>query len=109
MNTKQVKRNSKRRVKSVEEKTVQLLKYESKWGTILRACVEESKRTKNNFAGAWVFWRLKEQSAKTPVNLRKLTGLKVLVKTKSTRGGKRAYYAISDVAAIERALKTASF
>jgi hypothetical protein len=92
--------------KNTEARLTDLLKFEPKWRAILHECVEEAKRTGNNFAGAWVFWGLKQRGIKAPNNLRKLMGMGVLVKKGTARGGKRAYYAMSNVAAVEKILRS---
>ena len=88
--------------------TADLIKNNPQWGPILRVCIDRSKRTKNHFAGAWVFWGLKERGIKPPNNLRKLLSVGILVKTKSARTGKRAYYKMADTSAIDRVSRSLS-
>lgn len=71
---------------------------------VVRLCLEMSKRTDNDFAGAWVFDRLKTEGIKMP-NLRSLSSYNIIKKTGGARGGTRAYYSMPDIEGVEKALK----
>ncbi len=75
------------------------------WIPIIKAALEESNRTENDFAGAWVLNRLKEQETiEWFPNLRSLVSYGILKKEDTTRGGKRAYYSMIDPDGVEKAL-----
>lgn len=71
---------------------------------VVRVCLDMAKHTDNDFAGAWVFDRLKVAGIKLP-NLRPLSSYNIIKKTESARGGTRAYYSMPDIEGVEKALK----
>lgn len=78
-----------------------------KWVRVVRVCVEASKRFHGEFAGAWVWQDMKEKigdETRPFPNLKPLVSYGILQKTGSSRGGRRAYYVMLDIAEVERAL-----
>lgn len=76
------------------------------WLPITEVCLEEAKETKGEFAGAWVLARAKKKGVTEWFpNLRLLVGYGVLERKDTTRGGRRAYYRMSDVEGVEKALR----
>jgi hypothetical protein len=87
------------------EQTHLLLKEFPEWFPVLQVCLEQARRgTTDRFAGSWVVWKLQQMDIKPPNNLRKLTSFGILVKTHTTRAGKRAYYVMPDPNGVEKAL-----
>ena len=76
-----------------------------KWLPVVKACLSEAKKVKGDFAGSWVLQEVKKQSdiAWFP-NLRILVSYGILKRTDVTRAGRRAYYLMSDIEGVERAL-----
>lgn len=75
------------------------------WLPIVKACLEEAKETKGEFAGAWVMGRARRWFP----NLRPLVGYGILKHEETTRGGRRAYYTMPDVVGVENALHELGF
>lgn len=88
------------------EAVVSLLRESPRWRSVVVAAVEEAKTIKSGrFAGAWVLERAKKHGVHWIPNLRKLVAYRILAKEgDSTRGGRRAYYSMPDLKAVERAL-----
>lgn len=86
-------------------KAVKRLAFEyPRWLPIIRECLNLSKETDGDFAGAWVFKRVQKRGLKFP-NLKLLVSFGILKKEGTSRGGRRAYYSIIDPKGIEQALK----
>jgi len=79
------------------------------WLPIVEACLEEAKESKGEFAGAWVLERAKKKGIKWFPNLRLLVGYGILKHEDTTRGGRRAYYTMSDREGVEKALRELGF
>lgn len=86
--------------------TVRLLHDDPKWAPIVAAALEKAKALKGEgMAGAWVLALAKERGILWLPNLRKLVSYGILEKEgESTRGGRRAYYIMPDIAGVEAAL-----
>lgn len=89
------------------EKTSRLLRVSPEWGPILRECVVVSKERSvdDKFAGAWIVQGLHAKGITPPNNLRTLSGIGLLKRMDTTRGGNRAYYTIPHPNDINIALK----
>jgi len=76
------------------------------WLPVIIAAFEEASNTKGTrFAGAWVLERAKKHGIHWVPNLRKLVAHGILEKDgDSSRGGRRAYYSMSDKEGVRRAL-----
>jgi hypothetical protein len=77
------------------------------WVDVLEACLVETNRTNGEFAGAWVLEQAKKSGRTWFPNLRPLVSYGILKRTDVTRGGRRAYYIMCDVAGVTAALKEA--
>jgi len=86
--------------------TIALLREYPEWRDVVAAALEEAKTIKGGqFAGAWVLEIAKKHGVRWIPNLRKLVAYGILEKVgESTRGGRRAYYSMSDADSVERAL-----
>jgi len=82
-----------------------LAREKSGWLPIVEACLEEAKRCKGEFAGAWVLETAKKKGISWFPNLRTLVSYGILKRTDVTRGGRRAYYVMPDIEGVEQALK----
>ncbi len=69
------------------------------WLKVVKGCYEEADKTKE-FAGAWI----KDIVGWFP-SLRTLAKYGIVVKTRTRRGGRRAYYIMPDRDGVGRALK----
>jgi hypothetical protein len=81
------------------------------WLPVLDAAIAVAKRVEDHggeFAGAWVISELASRGGRRWVpNLRLLVTYGLIEKSgESTRGGRRAYYRMTDRAGIEQALQT---
>ncbi len=77
------------------------------WLPIVRECLDLSKEISGDFAGAWVYKRVRDKGLKFS-NLRLLTSFGILKKEDTSRGGRRAYYSFVDRDGTEQALKELS-
>lgn len=76
------------------------------WLPIVRECLILWKEIHHtDFAGAWVYQRLKEKGGPKFTNLRLLVSFDILKKEATARGGRRAYYSFVDPEGVESALK----
>lgn len=76
------------------------------WVPIIKECFECARKYKE-FAGSWVLNSLEE---KTKVRvwkpgLRTLVAYGILERTKTSRGGRRAYYIMPDLEGVKKALQ----
>lgn len=71
---------------------------------VARICLDMARQTGNDFAGAWVFDRLKAEGIRMS-NLRPLSSYNIIKKTGSARSGTRAYYSMPDIGGVEKAVK----
>jgi len=76
-----------------------------RWFHVLKASAVEAVRVKGEFAGAWVLSEAKRFGVDWFPNLRPLVSYKILRRTDVVRGGRRAYYVMSDVEGVNAALK----
>jgi len=74
------------------------------WFEIVRACVITADRTKGEFAGAWALNEAKKSGIEWFPNLRPLVSYGILRRTDVSRGGRRAYYLMEDIAGVRSAL-----
>ena len=74
------------------------------WFETVRACVSVAARTKGEFAGAWALDEARKSGIEWFPNLRPLVGYGILRRTDVTRGGRRAYYLMEDIAGVTSAL-----
>ena len=87
-----------------------LAREKPKWLPIVKACLKEAKETKGEFAGSWVLQTLNASGGKGWFpNLRPLVTYGILKHEETTRGGRRAYYTMPDIAGVEKALKELGF
>ncbi len=86
--------------------TKRLAKERPDWIPIVRECLE-CAREYNEFAGSWVLKRLEEKKKKKiwKPGLRTLVKYGILKRTRTSRGGRRAYYIMPDPEGVERALR----
>ena len=75
------------------------------WLPIVEACLEEAKRTRGEFAGAWVLKRARQKGIPWFPNLRILVSYGILKHEDTTRGGRRAYYIMPDPEGVEMAMR----
>ena len=86
-------------------KTVKRLAIERPdWLPIVRECLKFWKEHHADFAGAWVYQRLKQSGGPKFSNLRLLVSFGILRKEGTSRQGRRAYYSIIDPEGVEQAL-----
>ncbi len=84
---------------------IRLLRDKPEWAPIIAAAVESAKTIKGGFAGSWVLDLAKQKGVSWIPGLRTLVAYGILQKEgASTRGGRRAYYTMPDVAGVEQAL-----
>lgn len=86
--------------------TIRLLHDHPEWAPVVEAALERAKSVKSGgFAGSWVLQLAKKRGVQWIPGLRKLVAYGILEKEgESTRGGRRAYYIMPDIAGVERAL-----
>ncbi len=84
--------------------TKRLAREHPGWLPIVESCLEESKHVNGEFAGKWVLERAKERGINWFPNLRLLVSYGILKHEDTTRNGRRAYYTITDMDGIEKAL-----
>src|SRR6266446_1212674 len=70
----------------------------------VHACVSLAEQTRGDFAGAWVLREAQKSGVKWFPNLRSLASYGILRRTDVTRGGRRAYYIMPDIAGVRAAL-----
>jgi hypothetical protein len=85
--------------------TKRFLRDHPTWRDIVEACIVEANRASGEFAGAWALNEVKKTGRRWFPNLRPLVSYGILRKTDVTRGGRRAYYVMPDVAGVSVALK----
>jgi len=87
-----------------------LAREKPSWLPIVKACLQEAKESKGEFAGAWVLETLNKSGGKGWFpNLRPLVAYGILKHEQTTRGGRRAYYTMPDIQGVEKALKELNF
>jgi hypothetical protein len=74
------------------------------WFEVVRATVTAADRSNGEFAGAWALNEARKLGIEWFPNLRPLVGYGLLRRTDVTRGGRRAYYAMDDIAGVKSAL-----
>lgn len=76
------------------------------WIPIVKECLECAQKYKE-FAGSWVLRSLEEKIKKKvwKPGLRTLTAFGILKRTKTRRGGRRAYYIMPDIEGTKKALQ----
>jgi hypothetical protein len=74
------------------------------WFEVVRACASVAGRSNGEFAGAWALHEARKFGIEWFPNLRPLVGHGVLRRTDVTRGGRRAYYVMEDIAGVKSAL-----
>jgi hypothetical protein len=75
-----------------------------RWFQVLRACVAEAERTRGEFAGSWALRQAKKSGLDWFPNLRPLVSYEILRRTDVARGGRRAYYVMTDVKGVKAAV-----
>ncbi|HST81416.1 MAG TPA: hypothetical protein VLL08_06730 [Kineosporiaceae bacterium] len=100
---------------STKQQALRLLNEYPEERYLLRAACDEARRcAPGDFAGSWVLTRLSQIIGQSePVatgspswrpGLRRLTAYGLIQKTDVTRGGRRAYYRMDELEAVEQAL-----
>jgi len=76
------------------------------WVPIIKECFECAQKYKE-FAGSWVLNNLEEKTKKRiwKPGLRTLVAYGILERTKTSRGGRRAYYILPDIEGTKKALQ----
>ena len=82
------------------EAVILLAKERPGWLDVVKTCCIEAAET-DQFAGAWVFWRL----GRWFPSLRTLVRYGILEKVGTSRGGRRAYYRMPRREEVRRALQ----
>lgn len=80
------------------------------WLPIVEICLGKAKSIAGDFAGAWVLKEFKKRGLTWKgkswfPNLRILVSYRILQRTDVSRGGRRAYYLMSDIEGVEKALR----
>ena len=71
---------------------------------VVTACLNLAEQTRGDFAGTWVLREAQKSGIAWFPNLRSLASYGILRRTDVTRGGRRAYYTMPDVAGVKAAL-----
>jgi hypothetical protein len=71
---------------------------------VVSACVNLAEQTRGDFAGAWVLREAQKSGVAWFPNLRSLASYGIIQRTDVTRGGRRAYYLMPDIAGVKAAL-----
>jgi len=80
------------------------------WIPIVKECFICAQKYEE-FAGSWVLSGLEEKTKKSTwvPGLRTLVAYEILKRTKTSRGGRRAYYIIPDPEGVKKALQELGF
>jgi len=82
-----------------------LARERPEWLPLAKACLQEAKESKGEFAGHWVLESYKRLGGKEWFpNLKPLVGYSILKHEHTTRGGSRAYYTMPDIEGVQKAL-----